>query len=51
MIPLTMVEDLLAIINCGFDETETNRTINTTIELKKLQFHIPESRKKINVIT
>ena len=41
-----MVDDLLAIRACGFDSTETNTSINTLIELKKLQFHIPEPNKK-----
>ena len=46
VIPLAMVDDLLAVRSCGFDSTETNVTINTLIELKKLQFHIPEENKK-----
>jgi hypothetical protein len=31
---------------CGFESIETNVTINTIIELKKLQFHVPEPGKK-----
>jgi hypothetical protein len=46
IIPLAMVDDLLAVRKCGFESTETNITINTLIELKKLQFHIPEANKK-----
>ena len=46
IIPLAMVDDLLAVRSCGFDSTETNVTINTMIELKKLQFHIPDENKK-----
>ena len=41
-----MVDDLLAIRSCGFDAVETNTSINTIIQLKKLQFHVPEANKK-----
>ena len=41
-----MVDDLLAVRSCGFEAIETNITINTMIELKKLQFHIPKGGKK-----
>jgi hypothetical protein len=34
IIPLAMVDDLLAVRKCGFDSTETNITINTITELK-----------------
>ena len=44
--PLAMVDDLLAVRTCGFESLETNVTINTMIEIKKLQFHIPEKDKK-----
>ena len=43
---VAMVDDLLAIRECGLDSTETNASINTLIELKKLQFHVPEPNKK-----
>ena len=46
IIPLAMVDDLLAVRTCGFESLETNVTINTMIEIKKLQFHIPEKDKK-----
>ena len=46
VIPLAMVDDLLAVRKCGFDSIETNTTINTIIEIKKLQFHVPEPNKK-----
>ena len=36
VIPMAMVDDLLAVRSCGFDSTETNVTL---IELKKLQFN------------
>ena len=46
IIPLAMVDDLLAVSSCGFSSTAINTTINTLIELKKLKFHVPESNKK-----
>ena len=46
VISLAMVDDLLAVRKCGFDSLDTNISINTIIELKKLQFHIPEPNKK-----
>ena len=46
IIPLAIVDDLLAISSCGFNSTAINTTINTLIELKKLQFHVPEPNKK-----
>jgi hypothetical protein len=46
LIPLACVDDLLAVTQCGVDTINMNTTINTLIELKKLQFHIPEPEKK-----
>ena len=46
VIPLAMVDDLLSISSCGFQTTSMNISINTLIELKKLQFHVPEPNKK-----
>ena len=46
IIPLAMVDDLLAVSSCGYDSTVINTAINTIIELKKLKFHIPEVNKK-----
>ena len=46
VIPLAMVDDLLAVTSCGVDSIEMNITINTLIELKRLKFHIPEGNKK-----
>ena len=46
IIPLGMVDDLLTISSCGFNSTAINTAINTIIEFKKLQFHIPEPSKK-----
>ena len=37
---------ILSVTNCGFDSINMNTTVNTMIELKKLQFHIPEPEKK-----
>ena len=41
-----MVDDLLTISKCGFDSLAINTSVNTLIELKKLEFHIPEPNKK-----
>ena len=45
IVPLAMVDDLLAISKCGIQSIEVNTMINTMIELKKLQFHVPEPNK------
>ena len=39
IIPLAMVDDLLAIAPCGIESVELNAVMNTKIELKKLRFH------------
>ena len=46
IIPLSCVDDLLTVSTCGFNSINMNTTINTIIESKKLQFHIPEPGKK-----
>ena len=46
IIPLACVDDLLSVSSCGFNSIRMNTTINTIMEMKKLQFHIPESGKK-----
>ena len=46
LIPLACVDDVLAISNCGFDAIKVNTAINTIIELKKLEFHIPNQENK-----
>ena len=46
VIPLAMVDDLLAVSSCGMDSIEMNISINTLIELKKLTFHTPDGKKK-----
>ena len=49
MIPLAMVDDLLRISKCGVDSLSINTSVNTPIELKKLEFHIPEPKKNIKM--
>ena len=46
VVPLAMVDDLLSINDCGFKSVESNTSINTLIELKKLKFHVPDKEKK-----
>ena len=46
IIPLAMIDDLISVRSCGFQSLETNITINTIIELKKLEFHVPNGNKK-----
>ena len=40
-----MVDDLLAINQCGPKSMKMNTIINSKIELKKLEFHLPEASK------
>ena len=40
-----MVDDLLAIDQCGPKSIKMNTIINSKIELKKLEFHLPEESK------
>ena len=46
VIPLAMVDDLLAVSQCGFQSIAVNTSINTLIELKKLDFNLPEKDKR-----
>jgi hypothetical protein len=46
VIPLAMVDDLLAVTRCGIESIDMNTSINSIIELKKLRFHTPEENKK-----
>ena len=46
VLPLAMVDDLLSVRKCGFESIESNTTINTIIELKKLEFHTSKPNKK-----
>ena len=43
---LTMVDDTFAIAECGQKSLSINQFINTHIELKKLQMHVPDSTGK-----
>ena len=42
VLPLSMVDDLLAISECGQSSLSLNTFINSQIELKKLRFHTPD---------
>ena len=44
MVPLAMVDDLLAIAPCGISSIALNTFINVNIELKKLKFHTPDAK-------
>ena len=46
IMPLAMVDDLLAMAKCGLDSTKVNIDINTMIEMKKLNFHTPDINGK-----
>ena len=46
VIPLAMVDDLLAVSTCGMDSIDMNVTINSIIELKNLRCHTPDENKK-----
>ena len=46
LIPLAMVDDLLAMAKCGIDSTRLNTEINTRVEMKKLYFHTPDQSGK-----
>ena len=46
VLPLTMVDDILAIAPCSQDSLAKNTYINTQIEFKKLRFHTPDLNGK-----
>jgi hypothetical protein len=46
IMPLAMVDDLLAIAKCGPESNKFNVFINAEIEIKKLKFHVPDSEGK-----
>ena len=46
ILPLAFVDDLNGISKCGMESLSLNTFINTQIELKKLQFHVPDSKGK-----
>ena len=52
VLPLAMIDDLLAINTCGTKSLSLNLMINSKIEAKKLRFHIPDQKgkSKCNVI-
>ena len=41
-LPFLMVDDILAIAECGIKSVSLNTFINTHIEMKKLKFHTPD---------
>ena len=46
VLPLGMVDDLIGVSRCGHQSVELNTYITTHIELKKLQFHVPDEKGK-----
>ena len=52
IMPLGMVDDLLAIAKCGTKSKEINTFINTEIEMKKLKFQTPniEGNSKCHIL-
>ena len=46
ILPLGMVDDLLAFSSCGHQSVATNTYLTTQCELKKLRFHIPDEKGK-----
>ena len=44
--PLGMVDDIIAVSRCGHPSVALNTYLTTQIELKKLRFHIPDSKGK-----
>ena len=46
ILPLAMVDDIMAVSLCGTNSLLLNTYINTKIELKKLRFHTPDKEGK-----
>ena len=46
IMPLAMVDDLLAMAKCGLTSKKLNLDITTKIEMKKLKFHTPDEKGK-----
>ena len=46
IMPLSMVDDILAVAPCNQKSLEVNTYINAKIELKKLKFHTPDAKGK-----
>ena len=44
--PLAMVDDIMAVSDCGVNSISLNSYINSKIELKKLRFHTPDINGK-----
>ena len=45
IVPLAMVDDLLAIAPCGLESLAVNTFINVHIEMKRLKFHTTDKKK------
>ena len=50
ILPLAMVDDLLAIAPCGQESLSVNTYMNVQIECKKLKCHTPEGKTKCHKI-
>ena len=46
ILPLGMVDDLLAVSKCGHQSVTLNTFLTTQCELKKLRFHVPDEKGK-----
>ena len=46
ILPLGMVDDIIAISNCGYKAVELNSYITAQCEMKKLRFHVPNETGK-----
>ena len=46
VVPLAMIDDLLAIAPCGLESVAVNTFINVHIEMKKLTFHMTDKNNK-----
>ena len=46
VVPLAMIDDLLAIAPCGLESLAVNTFINVHIEMKRLRFHTTDENKK-----
>ena len=46
IMPLAMIDDLLAVNPCGQESLSLNIKINSEIEAKKLRFHVPDLKGK-----
>ena len=46
ILPLGMVDDILAVSRCGHESVALNTYLTTQIEMKKLRFHVPDAKGK-----